>query len=38
VFDDGVERPIALFSNETQPITVVVMLDMSGSMIGRFLG
>jgi Ca-activated chloride channel family protein len=37
VFDDGVERPIALFSNETQPITVVVMLDMSASMIGRFL-
>jgi VWFA-related protein len=37
VLDEGVERPIALFSNEAQPITAVVMLDMSASMIGRFV-
>ena len=37
VLDNGAPRDITLFSNETQPITVVVMLDMSGSMFSRFV-
>jgi VWFA-related protein len=37
VFDNGSPREISLFSNDTQPITVVVMLDMSGSMFSRFI-
>jgi VWFA-related protein len=36
VFDNGVARDITLFSSETQPITVAVMLDMSASMFSRF--
>ncbi len=32
VKDDGKTQPIALFSNDVQPITIVVMLDRSGSM------
>ena len=32
VFDNGVAQPITLFANEIQKITVVVMLDTSGSM------
>jgi Ca-activated chloride channel homolog len=37
ILDDG--RPIAttLFSNDPQPLTVAVMLDMSGSMLSRLL-
>ena len=37
VLDNGTPREITLFSSETQPITVVIMLDMSGSMFSRFL-
>ena len=37
VLDDGQPREITLFSSDTQPITVVIMLDMSGSMFPRFL-
>ena len=37
VLDDGVPREITLFSSDVQPITVVIMLDMSGSMFPRFL-
>ena len=32
VLDNDSPQPIVLFQNETQPITVVVMLDTSGSM------
>ncbi len=31
--DEGAVRPITLFSNEPQPISVVVMLDRSGSVM-----
>ena len=34
VFDNDKPQPITVFANETQPITVVVMLDTSGSMTG----
>lgn len=37
VFDSGKLVPITVFSNEVQPITVVVLLDMSGSMANRLL-
>ena len=37
ILDNGTPRQISLFSNDTQPITVVVMLDMSGSMFSRFI-
>jgi Ca-activated chloride channel family protein len=37
VLDDGTPREITLFSSEIQPITVVIMLDMSGSMFSRFI-
>jgi Ca-activated chloride channel homolog len=33
--DDGKLQPISVFSNEVQPISVVVMLDRSGSMRGN---
>jgi len=32
VSDNGKKQPIAVFSNEIQPITIVIMLDRSGSM------
>src|SRR6185436_14028749 len=32
VLDNGKPQPITLFQNETQPFTVVVMLDFSASM------
>jgi VWFA-related protein len=32
VFDNGVPKPLTLFKSDVQPITVVVMLDTSGSM------
>ena len=31
--DEGLVRPLTLFSNEPQPISVVVMLDRSGSVM-----
>jgi Ca-activated chloride channel family protein len=34
VFDDREPQPIVFFENQVQPITVVVMLDTSGSMTG----
>ena len=34
VFDNDKPQPIVLFENDVQPITVVVMLDTSGSMTG----
>ena len=37
ILDNGVEREITFFSNDPQHITVVLMLDMSGSMMSRFL-
>ena len=36
VFDNGKPQPISVFSNEIQPISVVIMLDRSGSMQGNF--
>ena len=35
VLDNDKPQPIVLFENETHPITVVVMLDTSGSMNGN---
>ena len=34
VLDNGKPQPIVFFDNQSQPITVVVMLDTSGSMTG----
>lgn len=34
--DNGKLQPITVFSNEVQPITVIMMLDRSGSMRGNF--
>ena len=31
VYEDGVEQEIALFSNDSQPFTVALVLDMSYS-------
>src|SRR6478672_5412663 len=36
VYDNGKKQEITLFDNGVQPITVVVMLDRSGSMVGNF--
>jgi Ca-activated chloride channel family protein len=36
VYDNGKIQPITLFANEIQPITIVVMLDRSGSMKTNF--
>jgi VWFA-related protein len=35
VFDDGAQQHLSVFRNDTQPITIVVMLDRSGSMISN---
>jgi Ca-activated chloride channel family protein len=37
ILDNGTEREITFFSNDPQHITVALMLDMSGSMMPRFL-
>jgi Ca-activated chloride channel family protein len=37
ILDNGQPSPVTLFSNDIQPITVVMLLDMSGSMNTRFL-
>jgi Ca-activated chloride channel family protein len=37
IFDEGKPVEITVFSKDPQPITVAVMLDMSGSMVSRFL-
>jgi Ca-activated chloride channel homolog len=34
--DNGKAQPITVFSNDIQPITIVMMLDRSGSMRGNF--
>jgi VWFA-related protein len=36
VFDNGVRQPLTVFANDVQPITIVIMLDRSGSMAGNF--
>jgi len=36
VDDNGVRQTLSIFSNDTQPITAVMMLDRSGSMEGAF--
>jgi Ca-activated chloride channel homolog len=36
IYDNGKPQPISIFSNEIQPITVVIMLDRSGSMQASF--
>ncbi|MCX6550656.1 MAG: VWA domain-containing protein [Acidobacteria bacterium] len=36
ILDNGKPQAIAVFSSETQPISVVMMLDRSGSMVGNF--
>ena len=36
VYDNGKKQEITLFDSGVQPITVVVMLDRSGSMVGNF--
>ena len=35
VRDEGKPQPIALFDNTPQPIRLIVMLDVSGSMVGN---
>jgi VWFA-related protein len=36
VFDNGQPQSISVFANDIQPITIVIMLDRSGSMVGNF--
>jgi VWFA-related protein len=36
VYDDGKRQPLTLFSSAVQPITIVVMLDRSGSVSRHF--
>jgi VWFA-related protein len=36
VLDNGKPQPLTIFKNDIQPITIVIMLDRSGSMVGRF--
>jgi Ca-activated chloride channel family protein len=36
IYDNGKLQPITVFSNEVQPITIVLMLDRSGSMESNF--
>nr|AGD93300.1 von Willebrand factor type A [uncultured bacterium]AGD93313.1 von Willebrand factor type A [uncultured bacterium] len=36
VLDDGKPQPISIFTNDLQPITIVVMLDRSASMLANF--
>jgi Ca-activated chloride channel homolog len=36
IYEDGKLRPLTLFASENQPITIVVMLDRSGSMKTNF--
>ena len=36
IYDNGKLQPITLFATETQPISVIVMLDRSGSMKENF--
>jgi VWFA-related protein len=36
IFDNGKRQDITVFANDLQPITIVVMLDRSGSMVKHF--
>jgi Ca-activated chloride channel family protein len=36
IFDNGKPQPLTLFANDIQPITVVILLDRSGSMRSKF--
>lgn len=36
IYDNGRRQPISLFANDVQPITVVMLLDRSGSMRANF--
>jgi Ca-activated chloride channel homolog len=36
VYDEGRRQTITLFENGSQPITLVLLLDRSGSMVGKF--
>lgn len=36
VYDEGVRQDLVVFSNDVQPITVVMMLDRSGSVASKF--
>jgi VWFA-related protein len=36
IFDNGKPQPLTLFANDLQPITVVMLLDRSGSMRANF--
>ena len=36
ILDDGKPQPLSVFRNDIQPITIVIMLDRSGSMLGNF--
>lgn len=36
VFDNGVKQELAVFSNDVQPITAIMLLDRSGSMKPNF--
>jgi Ca-activated chloride channel family protein len=36
VFDNGKPQPLSIFANDIQPITVVMLLDRSGSMRANF--
>jgi VWFA-related protein len=36
VFDNDRPQPISVFANDVRPITIVIMLDRSGSMVGNF--
>jgi Ca-activated chloride channel family protein len=35
IFDNGRPQPITVFASGLQPISIIVMLDMSGSMLGN---
>lgn len=36
IYDNGKKQTISVFENGVQPITLVMMLDRSGSMVGNF--
>src|SRR5215831_7618102 len=36
IYDNGKKQTITVFENGVQPITLVMMLDRSGSMVGNF--
>src|SRR5436190_3925004 len=36
IYDNGKRQTLTVFKNDLQPITIVIMLDRSGSMVGNF--